>query len=394
MTDLQSLYAGICARPDEDTPRLMLADFLDEEGGKDNVFRAEVIRTHCRLAREEPWSVPWRELNECWRVLETTVRELELQRRLPWLAHLKGRVRAWSLERGLVGHLTLFSKRFVAEGDSYFEQDPIRSVKFVKLTSAAGTVKPAELFACPHMGRIVKLDLEGSGLKDADLTRLAASPCAKVLRSLSLSWDNPFGAPAAPKLLRAMPELTEFSAQGNGTFGDAHAKALAKCTEFSRLRVLDIGWTSVNAEGIEAIVFGKHTGPLRVLKLSPAMQYSASGEYGSGHTRKEGIAIVEALAASKSLGHLQELDLSHRGLGDRGATVLAGAAKALPALRRLHLDGCGLTIKGAKALAESALGGRLLYINLCGNTNLEEDQAKLKQMFPSAHVQEPFFYDE
>ena len=81
---------------------------------------------------------------------------MEQQRKLPWLLHLKGRVKAWDFERGLVGHLTLFSKRFVAEGDSYFEQDPIRSVKFVKLNSTIGTVKPEVLFACPHMGRIVK----------------------------------------------------------------------------------------------------------------------------------------------------------------------------------------------------------------------------------------------
>jgi len=47
MTDLESLYAGICAQPDEDTPRLVLADWLDEQGGKDNQFRADFIRTHC-----------------------------------------------------------------------------------------------------------------------------------------------------------------------------------------------------------------------------------------------------------------------------------------------------------------------------------------------------------
>jgi len=41
MTDLHALYAGICAQPDEDTPRLALADFLDEEGGKPNQFRAD-----------------------------------------------------------------------------------------------------------------------------------------------------------------------------------------------------------------------------------------------------------------------------------------------------------------------------------------------------------------
>ena len=41
MTDRDALYAAICAAPDEDTPRLAFADFLQEEGGKENVARRD-----------------------------------------------------------------------------------------------------------------------------------------------------------------------------------------------------------------------------------------------------------------------------------------------------------------------------------------------------------------
>ncbi len=156
MTDLQARSAGICAQPDEDTPRLALADFLDEEGGRENTFRADFIRTHCRLAREEPWSKPWRELNERWRALYNVAMHRAGKNELPWVAHLKGRVKAWEFERGLIGHLTLFSKRFVSEGESYFAQDPVRSVQFVRLTSKTGSVKPDVLFACEHLARLAK----------------------------------------------------------------------------------------------------------------------------------------------------------------------------------------------------------------------------------------------
>jgi uncharacterized protein (TIGR02996 family) len=273
VTDLQALYAGICAQPDEDTPRLALADFLDEEGGKPNRFRADVIRTHVRLAREEPWSKPWRELNKRWEKLSFDVIEQERKGKLPWLAHLKGRVKAWALERGLVGHLTLFSKRFVSEGDSYFEQDPIRSVKFVKLDSDIGTVKPAVLFACEHMGRIVKLDLDGSALSDASVAKLAKSPCAPKLRALALSGNNPFGRAALPALLAALPELTELNLRHNYRFGDAHARELAKCKHFARVRILDIASTTVKANGVEALVTGKHAPALTCLRLWPEYVY-------------------------------------------------------------------------------------------------------------------------
>jgi uncharacterized protein (TIGR02996 family) len=396
MTDLQSLYAGICAQPDEDTPRLALADWLDEEGGEENQFRADLIRTHCRHAREETWSKPWRELNARWQEVSMKVADQERAGKLPWLAHLKGRVKAWAFERGLVGHLTLFSKRFVTEGDSYFEQDPIRSVKFVRLTSTMGTVKPEVLFASPHMGRIVKLDLDGSALKDGDINRLAASPCAPVLRSLTLSSYNPVGAAALPKLLKAMPCLTELDFSVNDYFGDPHAKALAKCPEFARLTSLDLGYTSLKAEGVAALVGGKHGGELTKLRLAPA--YEDEDEYGvprpPRHNRKDGVATSEALAASKHLGKLQELSLNYRDIGDEGLKLLVGAEKALPALRRLSLEACGLTLTGLKRLAESELGGRLLYLDLRESHNLAKHAAKLKKMFPTAHVEEPFDYGE
>jgi uncharacterized protein (TIGR02996 family) len=396
MTDLQALYAGICAQPDEDTPRLALADFLDEQGGKPNQFRADVIRTHCRLEREEPWSHPWRELSARWEKLAQKVNKLEQERKLPWLAHLKGRVKGWALERGLVGHLTLFSKRFVEEGDSYFQQDPIRSVKFVKLTSMIGTVKPEVLFASPHMARIAKLDLDGSGLKDADLARLAKSPCAPGLRSLTLDGDNPFGSAAVPKLLKAMPELTELSFQGNAKFGSAHAKALAKCPELARISSLNLSLTSVGPDGVSALVSGKTAGALTVLALSPhCTDLTEWDEYSVptyDRDRVTDLELVSAVAASKALTALQELDLGHRDIGADGVKLLVGAAKALPALRRLHLEDCSLTFAAVEALAGSALGGRLLYLNLRDNENLLKHRTKLKKMFPSAHVEEPYDY--
>ena len=46
MTDRDALLAAITANPDEDTPRLIYADWLQENGEPD---RAEFIRLQCRL---------------------------------------------------------------------------------------------------------------------------------------------------------------------------------------------------------------------------------------------------------------------------------------------------------------------------------------------------------
>ncbi|MBA4189924.1 MAG: hypothetical protein C0467_18220 [Planctomycetaceae bacterium] len=48
MSDEDALLAAIIANPDEDTPRLVYADWLDENGQEE---RAEFIRIQCRMAR-------------------------------------------------------------------------------------------------------------------------------------------------------------------------------------------------------------------------------------------------------------------------------------------------------------------------------------------------------
>src|SRR5262245_8658349 len=51
MRDDEALIRAIADQPDEDTPRLALADWLDEQGGASNGARAEFIRIQVELAR-------------------------------------------------------------------------------------------------------------------------------------------------------------------------------------------------------------------------------------------------------------------------------------------------------------------------------------------------------
>src|SRR5215207_9918468 len=65
MSDRDALIAAICAQPDEDTPRLAFADYLDEF---DESPRAEFIRAQVELARTPPWEpfavrCRWRQLD-------------------------------------------------------------------------------------------------------------------------------------------------------------------------------------------------------------------------------------------------------------------------------------------------------------------------------------------
>ena len=48
MSEAAAFLADICERPEDDAPRLVYADWLEEHGEPD---RAEFIRTQCELAK-------------------------------------------------------------------------------------------------------------------------------------------------------------------------------------------------------------------------------------------------------------------------------------------------------------------------------------------------------
>jgi uncharacterized protein (TIGR02996 family) len=59
MTDREALVRAIIERPDDDAPRLIFADWLDENGEPE---RAEFIRIQCELANKATQDDRWREL--------------------------------------------------------------------------------------------------------------------------------------------------------------------------------------------------------------------------------------------------------------------------------------------------------------------------------------------
>src|SRR4051812_5173157 len=56
MDDPAALLAAVCDRPDDDTPRLVYADWLDDHGDPDY---ARFIRAQVELARVPEWDRRW-----------------------------------------------------------------------------------------------------------------------------------------------------------------------------------------------------------------------------------------------------------------------------------------------------------------------------------------------
>jgi uncharacterized protein (TIGR02996 family) len=123
MTPDDAFLHDIIEHPDDDAPRLIYADWLDEHGQAD---RAEFIRLQCRLAALPPDDPGIKEMHS---------RELQLLRshQDQWVGDLKRVVISFLFARGFVSWVAVSAPKFVEHGDWLFAQAPIRTVQMSDL---------------------------------------------------------------------------------------------------------------------------------------------------------------------------------------------------------------------------------------------------------------------
>src|SRR3954451_4131373 len=112
MTDRAAFLAAIAAAPDDDLPRLVFADWLDEHG---DPHRAEVIRPPCSAARGE-------------RVDRDRFADLEACHRKTWLGPIARVAFRAEFRRGFVEHAVLSATVLLAHGPTLRRETPLRGV--------------------------------------------------------------------------------------------------------------------------------------------------------------------------------------------------------------------------------------------------------------------------
>jgi uncharacterized protein (TIGR02996 family) len=396
MSDGDALVRAVCEHPDEDTPRLAYADWLDEHG---DPVRAEFIRLQCRLAH----------------LAEGDPGRAELGRRADELARVHGPVWAaplgpgvrprtrWddasAFGRGFVEEVTMSAARFLRRAGWLYGRAPVRRVR---LTRAAGLI--GRLAACPHLARLAGLSLAGNRLVGPEAVDLARCPHLDGLTHLDVSVNRvgPRGAVALLERLAGRPgAAVEF---GGNRLGPAGAAALARSPGLATHTALLVGSNRMGDGAIAALLDSPYTESLRVLDLTdneaggaavaalagrarPALAelYLRKNRLGDAGARTlaegsdpSGVRILNAglngvgdagaaaLAGGRAFPALQALCLSWNRIGDAGAVALARSA-ALPALRTLDLSGNRIGGVGAVALARSAALPALRTLDLSGN---------------------------
>src|SRR5262245_16552022 len=241
-SDERAFLNAICAQPDDDTARLVYADWLAENGDSD---RGEFIRCEVELARTPPDSDTERRR----RVLLERRDELFKKHKAAWLAPFSPFATAGSFVRGFVQSLEVQASTFLQHAEQWFAITPLTRVKFTACrvwdpVTSTYTWWTEQLFASPLLSRLETIDLESLHLTALALELFASPPDLSRLRELVLAGNEIRSEGAI--VLAAMPQLKGLESLDlrNNGLSDRGARAIAKSEHLRQLREL---WISRNS---------------------------------------------------------------------------------------------------------------------------------------------------
>jgi uncharacterized protein (TIGR02996 family) len=249
--DADALLRAVLTAPDDDAPRLVYADWLEEHG---DPARAEFIRAQVELAR--PSTDPARRQQ-----LEQVARALVRANGSAWTAWLPPWVQEREFRRGFVEWIRCEARDFISNADEVRLRTPLSAVRvggnedlavplfrsraldgLVALTVSVPVPAGAweYLTTCPYLGRLRQLTLNSKGPPGEMVEALIGSTALPALRTLRLPWC---------------------------TLGDEHTARLVGHPWVGRLRALDMRNNFIAAEGGQAIAESPHLDRLASLNL-------------------------------------------------------------------------------------------------------------------------------
>jgi uncharacterized protein (TIGR02996 family) len=380
MSDRDALLSAICAQPDEDTPRLVFADWCDEYGEPE---RAAFIRAQVELARTpswEPFAVRYRwHASNARAVLGFRAELLPVDGfHVEWDEHPFHRGFGWALRvrtlsewverveplfaRQPIGKVTFWhgvlddwyrvaaSEHLRHLRELVFNLGPgeplralrnepaalgVTDIRFQRASGAGMPVILEELFAAP-LGRAVRGLHFSVGYESLDdqidalntrgpLERLSFTVMGLTAEHVRRLFAGPVGA-----------ALSELTLRNESALGSAGLVALADGVP-ETLRELALVNVGARADGLEALIRSAQLANLRRLNLS------------HNHLTPR---ATKVLSLSRALAGLRALDLSECGIGDKGVRHLVGA-KFWPNLVELDLRKNPLSPAGVTHLLDA-----------------------------------------
>jgi uncharacterized protein (TIGR02996 family) len=408
MPDAESFVAAIAANPADDLPRLVFADWLDENG---DPARAGFIRDHVQLAKLRPGTDAYKTLfRKCadtlkanlpawikpacdafgqpaeWKPGKAVGGRFAIQIHNPTghpLYHLE-------FARGLIDQATLRLPHVRDEKplDELFRNHPItrltttflsmpagqweavvtprmRSVRQLTFSAGGNPEAAAEVFASPHLERVTQFTFTVASVAE----QLVRSPMAKRI----LALDAP-GERDVIEVLREFPlddKLQQFTVLGGPAPTNAKIKIgtmthlggyISRVAFRPTLKRLDLTRCGMTDDGLAAFARGEEWLRLQGLKLAGNL-FGDRGwaDFCRGWRTPE----------------LSYLDASRNRLTDAGAEMLSRSGM-LKTLRVIDLRGNRIAGRGAVALARAVAEGKVNRLLLAGNPVGKREAATVK----------------
>lgn len=375
--ELLELLRAIKAEPEENTPKLALADWLQEQPGEADRARGEFLHRFVEnnlLAKTDPARQDFGALVGLWNRYENE-----------WAGSLKEvGFKVWA-----TNHLFRWGLLFPAldgtRGTRLTAPRVAGTEQFawvggITLRATDPTFAPG--FAdTPLLDGLVALRLAPAEYREALLGRLADSPRAARLQELDVGGEVvTLGAVAGSPHLGGLRRLV---ARNTSLTGD-ELEALAGSHTLTGLRTLDLAGCDLGPGHARILADGPGLPALAELDLGPAgYAVNQLGDVGltalsapgplAGRLRRLNVCQngieqpgVLSLCARPYMSSLTHLDLSANRVHSRGAAELANAPQ-LGTLEELNLCNAGVTTDGAVALAKSPHLSRIRRLDLTRN---------------------------
>ncbi len=366
MDEHEALRASVCEYPDEDAPRLIYADYLEDRG---DPARAAFIRAQVELAQALPWEP--RVVHSRWHQPEQLSGRL-FRDELPsthantiaWAEEPFRRGFGWALEVRSVGLWTDFA-------EPLFRHEPIGKIDFWggllddwRTLAASPVVKHFRDLAF-HSNPIEPLwalrdQPTVTGIRDLRFYRASGAGMPVVIEELfqSLLGQNlrglhfHTGYESLWELIDAINTagpLERLSFSNMGITGD-YLRQLLEGSPVAHLEQLVLRNERTGSDGLRVLAAHAPVGLADLTLVNVGIH-------------PEGL---ERWAGSDRITHLQRLDLSRNALSPRAMKILA-SSWSLRNLRSLHLCECHVGDKGVRHLTQAAFWPNLVELDLRQN---------------------------
>ncbi len=321
----------VLAHPEDDVPRLIYADFLEERGDP----RGEFIRLQCQLDQMDEYDPHRLDLKH-------RCDELLFHHGDAWASELKQDVRKAEFARGFIDKITIRARAFIKEGDKLYRSTPVNWLRFNYIKGAGEA-----LAATAALAQVRSLDLSDLKIPDNDLIALLTSRHLHRLGALNLThFETSFGE-SVGTALGEMPSAESLQ----------HLE-IPSDPEFLRAVCDSDGFPSVEHLAVVSSSGGGNFRNLGRLKVPKLQSLKIRGP--------QTVAATESIA-KLPVDRLQRLDMDSTHVPAKGLAILAKRG-AFDQVTNLSLAGCDLGVRAAEAIFQGQHLQHCRSLNLAYNS--------------------------